>query len=75
MYTKEIIKCKILKNKKEPTKLLCNMEYHLPSSIWGIQFHLIQHLVNEVELCGPISSIWMYFAEWYIKKLKSFLRD
>jgi hypothetical protein len=66
---KEINKLEIPKKREEATELLCYMEVHLPPSIWDIQFHLIHHLVDDVELCGPVSSRWMYFVERYMKEL------
>jgi hypothetical protein len=75
LCAKEINKSEIPTKREEATELLCDMEYHLPPSIWDIQFHLIQHLVDEVQLCGPVSSRWMYFVERYMKELKSFVRN
>jgi hypothetical protein len=63
------------KKGEDATVLLCGIEYHLPPNIWDIQFHLIQHLVDEVELCGPVSCRWMYIVERYMEELKSFVRN
>jgi len=37
--------------------------------------HLLYHLVDEVELCGPISIRWMYQVERYMKTLKTYMRN
>ena len=73
--SKEIRKIEIMDRKVEAAELLCLMELHLPPSIFDIQFHLIVHLVEEVELAGPVSARWMYFLERYMKTLKGFVRQ
>lgn len=35
--------------------------------------HLLYHLVDEVDLCGPISIKWMYLVERYMKTLKIYV--
>jgi hypothetical protein len=37
--------------------------------------HLLYHLVDEVELCEPISIRWMYQVERYMKTLKTYMRN
>jgi len=73
--------CKEIKNneisgmKTMAAELMCNMERNLSPSFFDIQVHLIWHLVGEVELCGPVSTRWMYFLERYMKDLKSWVRQ
>jgi hypothetical protein len=38
---------------------LALVEMCFPSSFFNIMTHLLYHLVDEVDLCGPISSKWM----------------
>jgi hypothetical protein len=37
--------------------------------------HLLVHLLEEVELVGPIQSRWLYFIERYMKILKLTIRQ
>jgi hypothetical protein len=37
--------------------------------------HLLYHLVDELDLCGPVSIIWMYKMERYMKTLKTYIRN
>jgi hypothetical protein len=51
------------------------LEMHFPSSFFDILTHLIYHLVDELNFCGPIATIWMYPIERYIKMLKQYVRN
>ena len=73
--SKEINKAEIMDKKVEAAELLCLMELHLPPSLFDIQFHLIVHLVEEVELVGPVSARLMYFLKRYMKTLKGFVKQ
>jgi hypothetical protein len=46
---------------------LASIEMHFPPSFFDIMIHLLYHLVDELDLCGPVATIWMYLMEWYIK--------
>ncbi len=35
-------------------EILCMLEKALPPSFFDIKIHLLVHLVEEVELCGPV---------------------
>ena len=37
--------------------------------------HTLVHLVDEIELCGPVGGRWMYPCERYLGTLKSFVRN
>jgi hypothetical protein len=37
--------------------------------------HLVYHLVDELDVCGPVSSKWMYPIERYMKTLKHYVRN
>ena len=39
---------------------LCMLEKVFPPSFFDIMSHLIVHLVEEVEICGPVHTRWMY---------------
>jgi hypothetical protein len=52
---------------------LLEMEF-LPS-FFDIMTHLPYHLVEELDMCGPVSSRWMYPVERYMKMLKTYVRN
>ena len=54
---------------------LCLLEKYFPPSIFDIMLHLIEHLVREVRLCGPVYMRWMYPFERYTKVLKGYVQN
>jgi hypothetical protein len=46
-----------------------------PPSFFDIMTHLPYHLVQELDLCGPVSTRWMYPMERYMKTLKGYVRN
>lgn len=53
---------------------LSMLEKELPPSFHDIMTHLLIHLVEELFICGPVHSRWMYPIERYMKTLKDFVR-
>ena len=51
------------------------LEMEFPLSFFDIMTHLPYHLVQELDLCGPMSARWMYLVERYMKTLKSHVRN
>lgn len=51
------------------------VEIEFPPSFFDIMTHLPYHLPRELDLCGPVSSRWMYPVERYMKVLKSHVRN
>lgn len=54
---------------------LCMLEKEFPPSFFDIMSHLVVHLVEEVEICGPVHTRWMYPIERYLKTLKGYVRN
>lgn len=54
---------------------LCLMEIWFPPGFFDIMTHLIIHLVEELEWCGPVHARWMYGIERYMYVLKGFVRN
>jgi hypothetical protein len=54
---------------------LALVEMHFPPSFFDIMTHLPYHLVQELDLCGPVSTRWMYPVERYMKNLKTYVRN
>jgi hypothetical protein len=51
------------------------LEMEFPPSFFDIMTHLLYHLVQELDLCGPVSTKWMYPVERYMKNLKTYVRN
>ena len=60
--------------REEVVEVLCLLERELPPTIFNISMHLLIHLENEIEHCGPVRTRWMYPIERYMKVLKRFVR-
>jgi Domain of unknown function (DUF4218) len=54
---------------------LCILEIHFPPSFFDVMTHLMIHIVEELDLCGPVNIRWMYPIERYLKTLKGFVRN
>ena len=53
---------------------VCYLEICFPPSFFDVMEHTLIHLVDELELCGPVGGRWMYPCERYLGMLKSFVR-
>jgi hypothetical protein len=51
------------------------LEIEFPPSFFDIMTHLPYHLVQELDLCGPVSTRWMYPIERYMKTLKGYVQN
>jgi hypothetical protein len=51
------------------------LEMEFPPSFFDIMTHLPYHLVQELDLCRPVSTRWMYPIERYMKTLKGYVRN
>ncbi len=56
--------------REEVTKTMSIIEKVFPPAIFDVMTHLVVHLVEELDLCGPIATRWMYSIEQYMKALK-----
>jgi hypothetical protein len=54
---------------------LALVKMHFPPSFFNIMTHLPYHLVQELDLCGPVSTRWMYPVDRYMKNLKTYVRN
>jgi hypothetical protein len=57
------------------TESMALLEMEFPPSFFDIMMHLPYHLVQELDLCGPVSTRWMYPIERYMKTLKGYVRN
>ncbi len=44
-------------------------------SFFYLMIHLVLHLVDELDICGPVHSCWMYPIEQATKNLKGYIRN
>jgi hypothetical protein len=54
---------------------LALLEIHFPPSFFDIMTHLLYHLMDVLDMCGPIATKWMYFVERYMKTLKLYVHN
>jgi hypothetical protein len=50
------------------------LEREFPPVFQDIMTYLYIHLVEELFICDPVHSRWMYLMEHYMKILKDFIR-
>ena len=44
----------------ETTVTMCMLERVLPLALFDVMSHLSIHLVQQLEICGPVHTRWMY---------------
>ena len=54
---------------------VCILEVCFPPAFFDVMTHTLIHLVDEVEVCGPVGGRWMYPCERYLGTLKSYVRS
>jgi hypothetical protein len=53
---------------------LCMLGKEFPLEFFNIITHLVIHLAEELFICGPVHTRWMYPMEQYMKSLKDDVR-
>lgn len=51
------------------------LEIHMPPSFFDVMSHLVIHIVEDLELCGPVHICWMYSVERMYKVLKGYVNN
>ena len=51
------------------------LEINFPPGFFDVMTHLVVHLVDELELCGPLHARWCYSVERYLGVLTKYVRD
>ena len=54
---------------------MCEMQKHLPSAFFNAHEHYLIHQVEEIELCGPVYSRFMWMVEKHLKFMKGLVRE
>ena len=44
-------------------------------AFFDVMKHLLVHLVEELDICGPVHVRWMYPMEKYLKALNGYVRN
>jgi len=57
--------------RKDVISTLCQLEMHFPPAFFDVMTHLLVHLVDELDICGPVHARWMCPLERYLKLLKN----
>jgi hypothetical protein len=61
-----------LQSLREDVAVTLNMiEWELPGAFFDVMTHLVLHMVEELAICGPIHSRWMYLVERTLGTLRS----
>ena len=60
---------------EDASEMLCMIEREFPLGSMVIMTHLLVHLMEELFICGPVQSRWMYPMERYMKTLKDYERS
>jgi hypothetical protein len=61
--------------KVKVAKTMSTFEKVFPPMCFDVMTHLVVHLVEELDLCGPLHTRWMYPMERYMKALKGYVRN
>ena len=54
---------------------MCMLERWFPPSFFDISVHLVVHLVDELEVVGPVATRWCYPVERFMSVLKGYVRN
>jgi hypothetical protein len=61
--------------KVEVAKTMCTLEKVFLPTCFDVMSHLVVHFMEELDMCGPIHTQWMYPMERYMKALKKYMLD
>ena len=50
------------------------LEIHFPPSFFDVMTYLVYYLVDELDMCGLVSTRWLYPIERYMKTFKHYVR-
>jgi hypothetical protein len=61
--------------KKDVGVTLSIIEWELPGAFFDVMTHLVLHVVEELAICRPVHSRWMYPVERTLGTLKKYVRN
>jgi hypothetical protein len=59
--------------REDATITMCMLKMTMSPSFFDIMVHVILHLVDELYMCGPVHTRWMYCVERLNKVLKRYV--
>ena len=59
----------------DTAKSLAFLEMEFQPSLFDVMIHLPYHIVEELDMYGPVSTRWMYPVERYMKTLKNYVHN
>jgi hypothetical protein len=60
---------------EETAITICMFKKVFPPSFFDVMSHLPIHLIQQLDICGPVHTRWMYPIERYLKTLKGYVRQ
>jgi hypothetical protein len=60
---------------EETAVTMCMLEKVFPPSFFDVMSHLPIHLVQQLDICRPVHTRWMYPMERYLKTMKGYVRQ
>ena len=54
---------------------MCEMHKYIPLEYFNAQEHYLIHQVEEIELCGPVHSRFVWMVERHLKFMKGLVRQ
>jgi hypothetical protein len=62
------------KLKEDVVTILYMLEMEMPIAFFDVMTHLVLYLVEELDLCGLVSTCWMYCIKRMNKVMKGYVR-
>jgi hypothetical protein len=75
LYAKSIDPSTIPELTEEIAVTMCMLEKVFPPSFFDVMSHLPIHLVQQLDICRPVHTRWMYPMERYLKTMKGYVRQ
>ena len=73
IYTKEYNPSKFESLQVDATESLALLAMEFPPSFFDVMTHLPYHIIEELDMCGSLSTRWMYPVHGYMKPLKNYV--
>jgi hypothetical protein len=54
---------------------LCLLDFWFPPAFFDLMIHLLNHLIDEMEICRLVGARWCYPVEKYLNVLKRYVRS
>jgi hypothetical protein len=61
------------KLKEDVVTIVCMLEMEMPFAFFNVMTHLVLHLVEKLDICGLVSTHWMYCIKRMNKVMKGYV--